>query len=989
LEDFKVNRFSIPDLPFHHETLRQSIHNPFQFDRVTERSLLEIEYPTFFHSVRENLWYVARGIVRFAGCLLIITVLEYFLYKHRPAPYFHAVITITALNAFFLYYLWVLKRWTVAFVAAFFVPLLSLLLFTFPSPLLVSLAAALVLSLATDAMASNYFLLETAAPVLKPTSLKLRSAWRGRFLPWNLALGGAELYILPFAVASTGLLALALFCELAPPRAIFLRYAAFIAYFFFLFCLPLGMEVLFSFYKRRDPVLPLRLLPAVFHVFYQWLTYNRHNNRAPGIFQSPFGYYQFRQYALLAVTLLLSMAVIPYLNPDHARFVRHPEDELAAEPEREYSDFETFSPQKNTTAADLAPHQRRIYENLSPTEQADYLHSLDEQRRLAQERAHTPRPPRPAPTQQELRQTGTLAAVSGVFFYIASKLLLFSGPTLVTLATVFFFAYATTTRISARFDHEFHLEKPSVPLDHNTWQAVVKNLRLSRNVTEYYSIFVGLNAFDGTPVLVPRDVFKEHAHFLGDSGSGKTSLGLSPLIAQLIGFCDSTVIVLDLKGDDMALFENVRLEAKEATKRLKRVFPDEPHAGYPFRWITTDRSCSTFAFNPLTQPYFRSLTDDQRADLLISGLGMDHGTDYGRGFYTDANWHVLHRIFAETDWIDSFEQLAEVFRQDLKKIGVTADLRRAASHVQTHIDRLAAFDLLNVTPRNASAAVNQLAIDLCDLFRRPQALFVNLPVGQGAVSSAHVARLLIHSLISAAHYVGPRRKQVYLVIDEFQRIAAHNLKILLQTARSMNIAVILANQTLADLKHADTDLIPTIRTNTRFRQIFAASDLNDRKDIVDGSGEALFLQRAWNEHQDAKGLLSIRKSISFSEFIGPRLRQNQVLLATDHPNHSILEIRRGAGYAQYGGLPFVATSMFHISDIEYADRREAEWPEGVPGTLPDDTPPPPPTVVREPPLITYSESSPNNDTQPPINDIDDALDTLWGDKRPKKPPPNS
>ena len=52
------------------------------------------------------------------------------------------------------------------------------------------------------------------------------------------------------------------------------------------------------------------------------------------------------------------------------------------------------------------------------------------------------------------------------------------------------------------------------------------------------SLFLGLNAADGSPVLVPRTVFQEHAHFLGDSGSGKTSLGLAPLIAQLIRFRD-------------------------------------------------------------------------------------------------------------------------------------------------------------------------------------------------------------------------------------------------------------------------------------------------------------------------------------------------------------------------------------------------------------------------------------------------------------------
>ena len=45
---------------------------------------------------------------------------------------------------------------------------------------------------------------------------------------------------------------------------------------------------------------------------------------------------------------------------------------------------------------------------------------------------------------------------------------------------------------------------------------------------------VGFTDYDQSPVLIPRAVFGEHAHFLGDSGSGKTSLGLCPLVEQLV-----------------------------------------------------------------------------------------------------------------------------------------------------------------------------------------------------------------------------------------------------------------------------------------------------------------------------------------------------------------------------------------------------------------------------------------------------------------------
>jgi len=58
----------------------------------------------------------------------------------------------------------------------------------------------------------------------------------------------------------------------------------------------------------------------------------------------------------------------------------------------------------------------------------------------------------------------------------------------------------------------------------------------------------------------------------------------------------------------------------------------------------------------------------------------------------------------------------------------------------------------------------------------------------------------------------------FVVIDKFQRMVANNLEHMLQVARSMNVGVILANQSMEDLKTRGTDLIPALEANCRFRQ---------------------------------------------------------------------------------------------------------------------------------------------------------------------------
>ena len=75
-------------------------------------------------------------------------------------------------------------------------------------------------------------------------------------------------------------------------------------------------------------------------------------------------------------------------------------------------------------------------------------------------------------------------------------------------------------------------------------------------------------------------------------------------------------------------------------------------------------------------------------------------------------------------------------------------------------------------------------------------------------------------------------------------------------------------------------------------------------------------------------------SISYgsSETVVPRLSVNDILLASDHPFQSILRISRGAGYAQFGGMPVIIESSYHISKEEYERRRALAWPD-TPGSF--------------------------------------------------------
>jgi hypothetical protein len=471
-----------------------------------------------------------------------------------------------------------------------------------------------------------------------------------------------------------------------------------------------------------------------------------------------------------------------------------------------------------------------------------------------------------------------------------------------------------------------------------TWSTLVHDLQHSPNPIENRSYYMGRVVEDGSPLIVPRQVFCEHGHFPGDSGSGKTALGLAPWIEQTILFGDCSLIVVDLKADSLELFATLTAARDALRFRTGQQLP--------LKYFTSQSHLSTYAFNPLTQPYWNDFDPYSKTDILCGAAGLLYGTDYGPGWYSAANAAVLHHAIKQYPHVTTIRELAERVRYcvtNAKKSELHPELRNAGVHVQAILDRLGSFDALNVAPGTGhSPDVLDQAIDLRDVFRRPQIQYFHLSATLAAGSAPEIARFLVYSLLCASTQT-KRECPVFLVIDEFQRMVAHNVEYLLQLARSMGVGVILANQSMQDLG----DLIPAVEANCRYRQWFAVSSLEDRERLIRSSGETV-------EHfLSVSSGTSGSSTTTLSEQVVTRLSHNDISLATDHRLRSIVRISRGEGYAQYGGLPFVVQSNYHISTEEYQRRKNMAWPDLAAGTfIPRDHRKPGPPPTADGPIIT-------------------------------------
>ena len=259
------------------------------------------------------------------------------------------------------------------------------------------------------------------------------------------------------------------------------------------------------------------------------------------------------------------------------------------------------------------------------------------------------------------------------------------------------------------------------------WQSVNNLLRNSVDPIERKSICQGRVAHDGSPLIIPKPIFKEHAHFLGDSGGGKTSLGLAPLMESLGVTGDCSLVLIDLKADSMELLGTLLATAEQA----KREFNVE----IPVKHFSNQRRRSTFAFNPLNNPKWHDLDLYTRTDILCGALGLEYGADYGEGFYSSANAAVLYAAIRHYPETRSFRELAEhvaYVSANAKRMGLHPEIAKAGAHVHTVLDRLGSFDSLNVTEQSpVSDEVRQQAIDFRSVFERPQFLYFHLSATSG------------------------------------------------------------------------------------------------------------------------------------------------------------------------------------------------------------------------------------------------------------------
>ena len=382
------------------------------------------------------------------------------------------------------------------------------------------------------------------------------------------------------------------------------------------------------------------------------------------------------------------------------------------------------------------------------------------------------------------------------------------------------------------------------------------------------------------------------------------------------------LVILDLKGD-LALFHTIRQETDERRRQLGVTDPHDPR--FAFRFFTPEKDRATYAFNPFSNFMSQGRSDVQLAQLMLESLGLHHGEGYGRSYYSRRARWVLQE--ALTKGVANTKKGSPQSFNDLDRLiqAVTDQTsRHEAFELVATVKSLSGYEALKPAPPEQS-------IHIPDVLEHRQCAYFWLPAAIESVSVKEIGKLAFFCLLTAAldrQRSGQELRQSYLFIDEFQRIVSANVKIVLEQARSFGIGAILANQSLADLNTPDIDMRPVVRSNTRFKQYLGLNDVNDIAELSERSGEEMAIIRSHTATYTSGKAGGISRSFGEAESLKRRLTTNDIIAISDHPLESVIQVSRGSGYSQFGGLPIPVRSTYALHWSDYKARQNMPWPDG-------------------------------------------------------------
>ena len=352
---------------------------------------------------------------------------------------------------------------------------------------------------------------------------------------------------------------------------------------------------------------------------------------------------------------------------------------------------------------------------------------------------------------------------------------------------------------------------------------------------------LGDNLQTGQPFVLSPEVFETHAHLIGATGTGKTTL-LEVILRGLFlnGGPRSSFFIIDPFGGFakrlLRFIASRRYCPQSVRDRVVYLEPantDYTTVIHPLRFDSRPQqdfqvaramdlllrgfdSQDVGAMPRLRRFLHQSLFDISQLGLPLSFLKflLTPGTP--------EHTHLLARLPGDSQ---------AIWRDLIQRHG-----NKALEYLDSTRNRVALFSDSIVLERMFSAAEN--IFDVPRFIREGKIVIVNLTPGKERKIHWHIAKTIGSMLVNEVLNEGisvmaqdDARPDVYLALDEFQRFLGPDIFDFLPVVRQMGIHLLLAHQSFSQLVSGDLDLRPMIaQARTRF---MFANDFEDANLLAD------------------------------------------------------------------------------------------------------------------------------------------------------------
>lgn len=368
------------------------------------------------------------------------------------------------------------------------------------------------------------------------------------------------------------------------------------------------------------------------------------------------------------------------------------------------------------------------------------------------------------------------------------------------------------------------------------------------------------------------------------SGSGKTSLTIISLIAQLVKR-GAPVFVVDL-GGDISCFHNA---SRLADKHGRR-----------FRYFTLDPLLKSYHFPPVQTARNHSLVASEVCQRLLRAFNLDYGTAvYGATYYAaqamSAMLSVADKVFAGNPAAGLEEMDFYLNRAENRKQFKDADSIRMNVRFMLQYPQLS---------RHEDPEEN---IDVQRAIEHGEVTYFFLPTLDEPVVSPLAAGLLYSNIVHLASLLaksGAPRVPIYVIGDESQEIVGRSLGALLVQGRKYGLRFVFANQSTNQLQSKDCDLRHVMFEGTAVKQYFTCV----------GDDDTEVLQSVSRDKRISLGGTSVQgisTSVSFREEIARTLERDEILEVSATMGRSFFLLNNGQGHVE----PYVVQQEHEFPDL--------------------------------------------------------------------------